>query len=127
MAVKLKSIRQLSLSTAVVLLLACGGSAEPVSIPPLDLTYTSVVEEIAAQPPVTTQRTFSPTPTKTPSAPTPTFTLTHTPIPLAKLVDLSDVSIICESNEQSKVVLCSISPDIDTNKRKWSSNGSAQR
>ena len=130
---KLKIIRLLLLSTAVVLLVACGGGAEPASSPTTPYpTYTPTVEKIAAEPIATTQPTSTPTPTKTavPLTPTltssPTFSPTPTPIPPPGLVDLADVSIICESNEQSKVVSCGISHDINASQREWSSNASAQ-
>ena len=98
-------IRLFLFSIAVVLLVGCGTSVEPVSSP------------------TSTKTAFLPTATYTAS---PTAISIPTPIPPLGSGELSDIAILCESNEQSKVVSCRISQDIDADQRKWSSDASGQ-
>ena len=149
---KLKSIPLLLLLPALMLLVACGGGSQSADTPtpiatqvPSMATPTPVAKAVATPTPSPTA-TFTPVPpvfnTPVPDAAavptyTPTQPPTPTPVPTAtlpatgqiqvpKLVDLSDVSILCELNEQSKVASCRISHDINAKQMKWSSNVSDQ-
>ncbi len=111
----MKLIKLLSIILLVVLIIACGNESTttPVSIQPTPgikaTAETKIAEKVVAVQPTVVVRA-----TPTPSTPTP------------EPVDLSGVSIFCELNEQSKVVSCRISHDIDAKQMKWSSNASNQ-